>query len=61
MATRTKKATAKTAAKYSKASLVKSAGFKPIERDILSLKLDDKVLYSLDEAKKIIRNTKGGI
>lgn len=61
MATRTKKTTAKSVIKYNKASLVKSAGFKPIERDILSLKLDDKVLYSLDEAKKIIRNTKGGI
>lgn len=61
MATRTTKVTTKTVSKYSKASLVKSAGFKPIERDILSLKLDDKVLYSLDEAKKIIRNTKGGI
>lgn len=61
MATRRKKPAAKTVAKYSKASLVKSSGFKPIERDILSLKLDDKVLYSLDEAKKIIKETKGGI
>lgn len=61
MATGRKKPAAKTVTKHSKDSLVKSAGFKPIERDILSLKLDDKVLYSLDEAKKIIRNTKGGI
>lgn len=61
MATRAKKVTTKTVSKYSKTSLVKSAGFKPIERDILSLKLDDEVLYSLDEAKKIIKETKGGI
>lgn len=61
MATRTKKATVKTVTKYSKAALVKSSGFKPIERDILSLKLDDKLLYSLDEAKKIIKDIKGGI
>lgn len=61
MATRRKKPATKIVAKYSKASLMKSAGFKPIERDILSLKLDDEVLYSLDEAKKIIQNTKGGI
>lgn len=61
MATRTTKVTTKTVSKYTKDSLVNSAGFKPIERDILSLKLDDKALYSLDEAKKIIRNTKGGI
>lgn len=61
MATRRKKPATKRVAKYSKASLAKSSGFKPIERDILSLKLDDEVLYSLDEAKKIIKETKGGI
>ncbi|MBT9671757.1 hypothetical protein [Secundilactobacillus kimchicus] len=47
--------------KFSKASLVMSKGFKPIERDILSLKLEDGKTYSRVEAEKIIKETKGGL
>lgn len=47
--------------KYSKASLVSSKGFSPIEKDILTIKLVDNKKYSINEAKKVIRDTKGGI
>lgn len=59
----TKKATTKTPAepKFSKASLVSSQGFTPIERDILSLKLADSETYSKTEVTKIIKQFKGGI
>lgn len=46
---------------YNKASLVESKLFKPIERDILSMKLVDSKQYSINEAKKIIKKFKGGI
>lgn len=47
--------------KYEKSALVKSHGFKPIERDILSLRLVDGQAYTKAEAKKIIKEFKGGI
>ncbi|WP_288531422.1 hypothetical protein [uncultured Secundilactobacillus sp.] len=47
--------------KFSKASLVASKGFKPIERDILALKLEDGKTYTKAEAAKIIKETKGGL
>ncbi|WP_282801220.1 hypothetical protein [Secundilactobacillus kimchicus] len=47
--------------KFSKASLVTSKGFKPIERDILALKLEEDKTYSKDEVTKIIKETKGGL
>lgn len=50
-----------TTSKYSKDSLVVSIGFTPIERDILSIKLAGDKKYSINEAKKIIKQTKGGI
>jgi len=46
---------------FSKASLVDSKAFKPIERDILSMKLVDSKMYTISEAKKIIKAFKGGI
>ncbi|WP_203640684.1 hypothetical protein [Levilactobacillus andaensis] len=46
---------------FSKASLIDSKVFKPIERDILSMKLVDSKQYSINEAKKIIEKFKGGI
>jgi len=59
----TKKETTKTPAepKFSKASLVKSQGFTPIERDILSLRLNDSETYTKKEVSKIIKDFKGGI
>lgn len=47
--------------KFSKASLVKSKGFKPIERDMLSIRLDAEKLYTKAEAERIIKEYKGGI
>lgn len=47
--------------KFKKSALVKSHGFKPIERDILSLKLVDGQDYTKAEAMKIIKKFKGGI
>lgn len=47
--------------KFSKASLVASKGFKPIERDILAIKLEDGKTYSKAEAERIIKQTKGGL
>ena len=47
--------------KFSKTALVNSTGFKPIERDMLSLKLVDGQTYTKTEAKKIIKEFKGGI
>lgn len=46
---------------FTKESLVNSKGFKPIERDILSLKLDSNKQYTKEEAEKVIENFKGGI
>jgi len=47
--------------KFKKSALVKSHGFKPIERDILSLKLVEGQTYTKAEAQKIIAEFKGGI
>lgn len=47
--------------KFSKSSLVDSTGFKPIERDILTLKLVDGQTYTKSETWKIIKKFKGGI
>lgn len=49
------------ASKYSKAALVASRGYTPIERDILTLKLVDGQTYTKAEAQKIIKKFKGGI
>lgn len=59
----TKKETTKTPTEtqFSKEALVHSTGFKPIERDILSLKLEDGKNYSKTEVTKIIKQFKGGI
>lgn len=61
MVTKAKKPATKPVDQFSKSSLVKSSGFKPIERDILSIKLDENKQYTVSEAKKIIGNFKGGI
>lgn len=61
MATKKETTEAPAEAKFSKASLVNSNGFKPIERDILSLKLEDGKTYSKTEVTKIIKQFKGGI
>ncbi|MDT7019303.1 hypothetical protein RIN67_03100 [Levilactobacillus namurensis] len=47
--------------KFKKSALIKSHGFKPIERDILSLKLVDSQTYTKVEVQKIIKEFKGGI
>lgn len=47
--------------KFSKVALVHSKGFKPIERDILSIQLVDGQTYTKIEATKIIKEFKGGI
>ncbi|MGQ4559256.1 hypothetical protein ACUIJQ_08220 [Levilactobacillus hammesii] len=47
--------------KFNKSALASSKGFTPIERDILTIKLADNKKYSITEAKKIIKQTKGGI
>ena len=47
--------------KFSKESLIKSPGFQPIERDILSIKLVEGQTYTKAEAMKIIKEFKGGI
>lgn len=61
MATKKESAKTSTETKFSKDVLVHSAGFKPIERDILSLKLEDGKTYSKTEVTKIIKQFKGGI
>ncbi|WP_461244459.1 hypothetical protein [Secundilactobacillus muriivasis] len=47
--------------KFSKTALVTSKGFKPIERDMLSIRLDPEKLYTKAEAEQIIKEFKGGI
>ncbi|QNQ80783.1 hypothetical protein [Lactobacillus sp. PV034] len=47
--------------KYSKENLVNSSVFTITERDILKIVLDNSKTYTLDEAKKAIKNFKGGI
>lgn len=47
--------------KYTKNALIKSAKFKPMERDILKITLDDDRQYTIAEVKRIIRSFKGGI
>lgn len=46
---------------YSKESLVNSTGFKPMERDILKIVIDDSKKYTLRDAKREINKFKGGI
>lgn len=47
--------------RFTKSALVASKGFKPIERDILSIRLEDDKTYSKAEVDKIIKNFKGGL
>ncbi len=43
---------------YSKQALITSTGFTPIERDILTIVLNDDRQYSLIQAKNLVRKFK---
>lgn len=46
---------------YSKDVLIKSTGLSVMDRDILKIVLKNDRTYTMREAKKLIRNFKGGI